>query len=375
MTKNSISENEIELIRKLWRTPTFSGAFAGISTFKNALKIEKNIEIARNDLTKIMQKDHEFLLESNKFQKQFPRRKMNVHGFCSLWQCDLAMMFPFQNYIGFLLCIDIFSRNIYCKPLKSKSALDVRKAFSKIFSLCNDTPDVLESDQGSEFLGNKKYFLKKKIFFKLKFGRNKASFAENAIFLVKRRLFRLLRALFTQDWPRYLPYVVRALNNSPNEAIGGLKPSSIKDRTDTPLIDNKIGFHPDIPFEIQAENQKKYMLKPHSLKVGDFVYLDFKPTTFKKSYSAPNYQLYTISKIDAGKTPPMFQVKDLKGDIKPDFFYREQLLKSQAPIPGFFRIEKILKREMRGNTEFFYVKYQNYPDKFNTWVPKGNIKE
>ena len=193
---------------------------------------------------------------------------------------------------------------------------------------------------------------------------------------MKRRLFRLLRVLLTQDWPLFLSKVVRALNNSPNEAIGGLKPSDIKSRKDTPLVDKQIGFHPDVPFEVQVENQKQYELKPHALKIGDFVYIDLKKKLFDKSFSSPNYQLYIVSKIDAGKSPVMFQLKDLKGDIKPDFFYREQLLKSERPKAGaYFRIEKILdKRTRRGKREYL-VKYLHYPSKFNMWLTTEAFKE
>lgn len=321
-----------------------------------------------------MHSDPDFLIETNKIKKKFPRRKMNLHGFCALWQADLAFMFPIKKFIGFLLCIDVFSRRIFCKVIASKTAEETRNAFKKIFAKCNDKPDVLETDRGAEFLGNRPFFEKENIYFKYKTGQNKASFAEHAIFLVKRKLYRLMRSLLTKDWPKYLPYVVRSLNNTPNEAIGGLKPSIIQTRTDTPLIDQRIGFHSDVSFEEQKEKQKQYKLNPKKLQVGSFVYVNYPATLLGKSFDSPNYQLFIVSKIDAGKEPPLYQVKDLKGAVRPGFFYREQLLKSRKPKPyQYFQIEKILDEKKERGERLYFVKFLHYPNKFNIWVKKKDM--
>ncbi len=285
-------------------------------------------------------------------------------------------MFNYNDYIGFLLCIDLFSRKIFCRPIKSKSANSIQRAFNKIFAQCDDKPDVLETDRGSEFAGNRQYFKEQKIFLKFKTGLNKASFAENGILLVKRKLFRLMRSLLTKNWPKYLRLVVSSLNNTPNQAIGGLKPDIIQSRTDSELIDKKIGFHPDVPFEVQKESQKKYELSPRKLQVGSYVYVNFLPTPLGKSFDSPNYQLFIVSRVDAGKRPILYQVKDLMGTIQPGFFYREELLEGEKPKPNsFFRVEKILKKRKRKNKKEFLVKFLHYPAKFNMWLPQNNFVE
>ncbi len=373
-TLPNISPEKIKKIISLWKTPTFAGSYLGLSSFQMALKLDQNIDISRKDLRDIMQTDEDFLLETRKIKKMFPRREMNSHGFCSTWQSDVGFMFTIDSYIGFLVCVDVFSRKIFCRAIKSKTAESVQKAFLKIFRMVNDKPDVLETDQGSEFLGNKTFFKEEKIFLKFKTGANKASFAENAILLIKRKLFRLLRTLLTRNWPKYLPTVVRSLNNTPHQALGGLRPSIITSRKDTPLIDGTIGFHPDTPFQTQQENQKKYELNPTKLQVGAYVYVNFLRKPLEKSFDSPNYQLYIVSRVDAGKSPPLYQIKDLKGKIKRGFFYREQLLEGQEPKKGqFFRVEKILKKKKTKKTTLYFVKYMNYPKKYNSWVTKENM--
>ncbi len=274
-------------IRQLWRDPKFSGSFSGLSNFSNALHLEKNINIPRAKLLQIMKEDEDFLLETKVHRKNIPRRQMKVHGIGILWQADLAQMFEFDNKIGFLLCMDVFSRAIFCSVLKNKSAKEVQKAFIEIFKEAGLKPEKLETDQGSEFKGNRSFFEKEKIFFKVKIGRNKASFAEYGIHLVKTRLFRLLRALRKRNWPYYLKDIVNAINNSSNSAIGGLKPADLKAPTDGPKIDAAIGIAEDIPFQTQIQNQKEYEGKKENIQKNDFVFVDFGPSEMAKGYDSP----------------------------------------------------------------------------------------
>ncbi len=105
--------------------------------------------------------------------------------------------------------------------------------------------------------------------------------------MVKRRLYRTIRSLLTRDWPHYLQDTVEAINNSPNSAIGFLKPSQIKSNIDDPKIDEKIGIPKDVPVEEQRQNQNAYEKNKDSFQVGDHVYLDFAPSTMEKGFDTP----------------------------------------------------------------------------------------
>lgn len=368
-----VSEDEI---RKLWRNPAFSGSFSGIANFQSCLEMEKNIKMSKHRLFAILRKDPEYLLDARKKSKTFPRRRLFVHGVGQVWQADLAIMFPMENYIGFLLCIDLFSRAIYCQLIKKKDRVSIRNAFQKIFKQSKLVPAKLETDQGQEFLSNKLFFNEKKIFFKIKTGRNKAAFAERAIRTVKHRLFRLLRTLLSKDWPKYLPQVVAAINNSPSRAIGGLRPAYIKGPLDDPKVDEAIGIPEDTSFKDQLDNQKTYEKKKNLIQKGDFVYADFGPTAFEKGFDSPNYQIYEVAQVDAGKTPPLFKLIDLAGAKVPGNFYPQQLTKTKAPTPRTtFRIEKVLKTRKRKGKKEVLVKYLHYPAKFNQWLVESTIVE
>ncbi len=165
--------NPDEILR-LWRDPKFSGCFSGISNFKSALEYEKNITLSKTELYDILKKDRNFLLETRKIKKRIPRRAMNVHGYGILFQADLGQLFPFNDYVYFLLCVDIFSRKIFCRPLKTKKAAEVERAFNAIFVEANVKPEKIETDKGSEFHNNRLFFKKNNIFLKVKVGANKA---------------------------------------------------------------------------------------------------------------------------------------------------------------------------------------------------------
>ncbi len=363
-----------EEIRKLWRNPAFSGSYSGIRNFQAVLGLEKGVHKSKNDLFRILREDPQFVLEMKRVRKTFPRRKTMVHGVGRLWESDIAIMYDYESYIGFLICVDVFSRKIFCEKIKSKDAQTIRAAFKKIFAKAGLKPDILATDQGGEFLGNKLFFQKNNIYFKVKIGRQKASFAEKGIQLVKRRLYRLLRTKLTQDWPKYISLVVEAINNSPNIAIGNLRPNDIKTPEDDPKVDRAVGLKEDVSFQDQETNQKQYEKTKNVLQKGDFVHVDFGPTAFEKGYDSPNYQIFCIKEVDAGKSPVLYKLEDLKEEPIQGFFYKEQLTKTKPPDNAkTFHVEDILAEKEINGEPYIYVKYLHYPAKFNEWIPEANM--
>ncbi len=140
-----------------------TGAFSGLENFRMSLNYEKGIQLSRNELFEIMRHDRDFLLETKKIRRTIKRRKMITHGYGSVWQADLCFMFQYASFVGFLCCIDVFSRKIFGQAIKTKTALAVRTAFESIFTEAHVYTRVLETDLGSEFFAkaNKKFFASK----------------------------------------------------------------------------------------------------------------------------------------------------------------------------------------------------------------------
>ncbi len=176
-----VSKKIKKQVQKLWHDVKFSASFTGISHFRNALALEKNIVLTRNQICDIFRHDQDFILETRVVPKKFERRQYEVHGYGTIFQADLGEIGMQEIFFGFLLCVDVFSRRIFCKAIETKKAKEVLSAFATIFKEAGLFPNVLETDRGMEFISNKKYFKEHGIYFRTKIGSHKAAFAENRI--------------------------------------------------------------------------------------------------------------------------------------------------------------------------------------------------
>ncbi len=135
----------------------------------------------------------------------------------------------------------------------------------------------------------KEIFKKKKIFYKQKFGKNKANYAENAIYIVKKKLYMLLRGTLSHDWVSSITKVVKSYNNTPNKKLGWLKPNTINSVIDSVQVEeaqkqHNIDVYREPNFKEQILNQEQYEKDSKSLQVGQYVYLDFDQKLFSKSF-------------------------------------------------------------------------------------------
>jgi len=286
-----------EDILKLWRDPTFAGSYRGVKTFQTLLKTDRNITISEKQILNALKTDPLYLIHQRP-KRYFSRRKYNVHFYGELVQADIAYMFSDSetNQKYFLLLIDVFSFKIFTRALKDRSSESVAKALLEILKEFKEPIYEIQSDQGREFLGkNVKNLLKKhNIFWKFKYGKNKANFAEHGIYLVKRKLYLTLRGQLSQHWEEYLPKVTNSLNETPLKRLGWLTPNSITNQVGSVAVDNarkEIGLpiNEEPTYKQKIANQKEYK---GDLQVGDFVYLDFNEKVFDKSFdvsvSKPN---------------------------------------------------------------------------------------
>lgn len=149
---SSISDSEI---LALWKDPNFNGSFRGARSFQIFLKTDKNIDIALQRIYKVLNTDSIYISHQRPI-RNFPRRHYDVRTYGEVCAMDLAFMFPFEEFIGFLLLIDLYSSKIFTEPVKSKNFKSISDAFLKIVQRFGTQIHVLETDQG-------KYLLSKKI--------------------------------------------------------------------------------------------------------------------------------------------------------------------------------------------------------------------
>lgn len=283
--KETISD---EQIKSLYLDPQFPGSFSGIKTFKLFLASDKGEHVSEKRLYAIIKTIPTYLMHQ-KPQRDYPRRSYDVRYFGQIVQMDLAFMHPWNGFKYFLLLIDVFSRHIFCEAVKDKTANAIKDAFHKIYEQFESPIVKLESDSGTEFTGNRKYFQHENIYFKTKHSIHKASFAEHAIYLVKRKMYLMLRSELSQNWPKYLQLAVTNLNNKPTKKIGFLTPASITSLLQSPEVRTAQEKNNVIPFKEpsyseQKSNERNFHITKKGLTVGSYVYLTFNPKFMDKSF-------------------------------------------------------------------------------------------
>lgn len=278
-----------EEILQLYNDPLFDGSFSGVKTFRDFIYAEKKELIPEKRIYNILKKDKNYLLHMKPTRK-FPTRPYDVQSFGNCVQIDLAEMPNYEGFKYFLVAIDVFSKHLYTRPLKSKTAKEVGEAFESIYGEFKTPIYKLESDQGQEFMGNKALFKKLNIYFHTKIGRNKASFVEGAIAMIKRKLYMMLRAELSQNWPHYLQITVNSLNKRHVKGLGGVAPIEINSFIDDVKIRNAQTKNNIIPykepnFEEQRQSQEDYKgTSKYPYEIGTYVYLDLQRSPFDKGY-------------------------------------------------------------------------------------------
>ena len=103
--------------------------------------------------------------------------------------------------------------------------------------------------------------------------------------------------------------------------------------------------------------------------MGDRVRLNKVHRTFEKGY-LPGWteELFVVHRVIPGPIPT-YKIHEWDGSPVEGTFYNADLQKVQLADDALFRIEKVLKRQK----DQVLVKWQGWPDKYNSWIPSRAI--
>lgn len=339
--------------------PKVPGSFGGISTLHRALKGK----VKTGNIRKWLQTKDSYTLHKP-LRHKFVRNRVIVGGLNEQFQADLADLQSLtgynDNYKYLLTCIDIFSKYAWAIPLKDKKAESIVSAFQKIF--LERIPQSLQTDEGKEFTNQlfQNFLKKNNVHFFTTHNETKASVVERFNRTLKTKMWKYFTEMNTHRYIDIIDQLLHSYNHTWHRSIK-MEPVSV-------TLDNQEQVWKTLYGNMyKQETLNGNMSKQESvLKVGDTVRISQQKMRFQKGYEQNwTREIFTIEKI-IPRIPIVYKLKDIAGESIRGTFYKEELQK--ITDSGYYPVEKVLqKRKRKGKIEYF-VKFQGYPEKFNSWV-------
>lgn len=359
-----LKKNEEKIIKNTYLNPQQPGSFTAVESLRRAVNKINKKPISTTKIKQFLESEHSYTTHKQP-KRRYKRRKVVVTGISSQWQADLIDITPLAKFNlqnkFILTVIDVFSKKAFAKPLKSKEAVNVVKAFQSILNEAKTKPFNLQVDKGKEFHNSlfKKLCQQNKIkLFTSEDDQMKAQIVERFNRTIKNRLYRYFASTGDYNWLNVLDKFLNSYNNTFHRSIK-MTPNEVKVENEEEVFQTL--YPPPDHNSFKNVNPK--------LKIGDFVRLLNPPKSFKKGYNTQwTEEVFSIRDVVISSQFPLYKVSDLSGEEILGFFYSQELQKIQ--IPSLFIIEKIIKTEPTR----VLVKWEGYSDKFNSYVKKSDLK-
>ena len=271
--------------------------YPSANKFYQILK-ENNIKATHNQVKEFIEKQ-----AVSQVHKKIENRKSKYKHFIAsipneIFQIDLLdyQKYSQQNkgYNWILICIDVFTRKAFAKPVKNKTATMVKEAFAAI----NEVPKVVFHDEGNEFKGSFLQYLKEKDIINVENENgthNALGIVDRFSRTIKTEISKYMTANNTTKWYSELPRLIDLYNNTPHSATGDIKPNKIEGNEENEIKVSTINFKKQI--ESQANHKKR-----QTFKAGDKVRVLIKKGTFTKGYEITySKEVYIVESVDHGK--------------------------------------------------------------------------
>ena len=221
----------------------------------------------------------------------FTRRKVISNHIDHIWGIDLATMIKYskqnKNYRYILTVIDFFSKYSWCYPLKTKKSEEIINSFKDIFKKSKRKPEMIQSDEGTEFTNNQTqtFFKNNNIKWYHTFNRDiKCSIFERYNRTILNKIYKNFTLYDNTIWINYLDKLVNEYNNSYHRSIK-MKPILASKKSNENIVRNNL-------YNFKNTNKKP------KFSIGDKVRISLLKNTFEKSYNS-NYsqEIFIIDDI------------------------------------------------------------------------------
>ena len=351
---DKIEDENDKVLRQVYYDKESPFAFADRKRLFNAVK-GKRKSIQNETIDKFLASDRIHSMYRRRPPKTFPKRKLQSPSPWVFLTADLMDISRLsspanKNMNWIIVCCDLFSRFLFLKAIRRKSAENMTSGME---SILNTAPLVakdvryLWTDRGREWTCLTKTLLPK-YNIKLIFSKNpgKALLSEALIKKTQRYLFRFCDFYNTTNWLQFLDTISFIHNRSKLKALEYHSPLEIVSNKKAIQNLKLANAYKQIAYT------KKQGLSP-AYNIGDFVRILLPKTVFGKDY-LPHYsdEIYSIVHVFP-TTPITYSVKPIDGGERalPRHFYGPELSRVMLPqIRDFKDLENEDNSQTKGKT-------------------------
>ena len=240
----------------------------------------------KKDLTKIFIDE----VYSKPPKKNYPTNKTMIKSVGDTWSSDLLDMNDYgpknnKGYRYILVVIDNFSKFGWTIPLKNKFSQSITDVFSEIIKSSNRKPNLLETDDGKEYINKifNEFLNNNKIKRYSRYTDKGAVFAERFNKTIRNLLKKPVFEKGRADWLSELSSVVNKCNNTIHQSIK-MTPVQASKKVNEKLVYSNL-------------QDKRKKLDP-KFKLGQLVRTaDIKRVFSKGDSTNYSYKLFTITEI------------------------------------------------------------------------------
>lgn len=274
---------------------------------------------------------------------------------------DVSDLKPENDGITFLLVlIDVFTKKLFVRSLKQKTAIQTKNAIQSIVELIDKPIKAILFDRGKEFKNKivENYLKSVNIKFSYPSSEKKCAVVERANRSLQDLIYRYLEHNQTYRYIDKLEALVETYNSRIHRTIK-MSPNDAELDNNQNLVFNAHNERFSKIVEDRKGKKPKYA-------IGAKVLIKNLQTRFTRGYKRRfNTEQYEIVRVNSKLPLEMYTLKSLNdGEVVLGQFYSYEL----QPISGDIHRIIVLKRKTIRGKAMLYVRYEGFDETHDKWI-------
>lgn len=270
-----------------------------------------------------------------------------------------------DNVTFLLVAIDTFTKYVWVRPLKFKSAVHVLAALKSILAEMGEKPETVFFDHGREFTNRRvtAHLREQGIRHQHPSSEKKAAVVERCNRTLQGILYRFLAHHQTRNYTSKLANLIDSYNHRVHRSIK-MTPAEAETDVRQPQV---LAAHNEHYAKIARKRKKpKYV-------VGDKVLVaNIAKSRFRRGYEQSfNFEQFEIVEVKTNMPVPMYILKSLNdNEVIEGGFYAEELQVIRGDV---FKVDKVLRRRRyRGKNQVF-VTWRGFDAVHDQWIDESDL--